>query len=67
VLSRRLEDSIRELCAVVIAAKDTELEPALSDLKAALREHTDGLRKLAAAKLTTHSTSRETTATTLSE
>jgi hypothetical protein len=51
----------------VIAAKDTELEPALSELKAALRQHTECLRKLAAAELITHSATRESAATTLSE
>lgn len=51
--SRRLEDSIRELCAAVIEAKDAEIEPALSELKVALHEHTERLRNLAAA---THKT-----------
>jgi hypothetical protein len=54
--NRRLEDSIRELCAAVIAAKDRELEPALSDLKLALHEHTERLRKLAAVKVARRST-----------
>jgi hypothetical protein len=50
--SRRLEDRIRDLCARVIAAPEDEVEPAISELKSALREHNERLRKLAAAKLT---------------
>jgi|SRR5580700_3924989 hypothetical protein len=48
---RRLDDRIRELCARVITTPATELEPTISALKAALREHTERLRTLAAAKL----------------
>jgi hypothetical protein len=48
---RRLEDRIRDLCAKTVSAPEGELEPIISDLKAALREHTQRLRKLAAAKL----------------
>jgi len=51
VPSRRQEDHIRDLCAKVIAAPETELEPALSELKSALREHTIRLRQMAAAAL----------------
>jgi hypothetical protein len=52
VSGRRLEDRIRELCAKAIAAPGgDELEPALSELKAALHEHTERLRQLAAKKL----------------
>jgi hypothetical protein len=50
--SRRLEDRIRELCAKVIVAREEEVGPAITDLKAALHEHNARLRKLAAAKLT---------------
>ncbi len=50
--SRRLEDHIRDLCAQIIAAPESELEPVLSELKSALHEHSIKLRKLAAEKLT---------------
>jgi len=50
--SRRLDDRIRELCAKVVAATEEEVEPAISELQAALREHTSRLRKLAVTKLT---------------
>ena len=48
---RRLEDRIRDLCAKTVSAPEDELGPIISELKAALREHTQRLRKLAAAKL----------------
>jgi len=51
VPSRRLDDRIRELCAKVTVASETELMPNISALKAALHEHTERLRKLAATKL----------------
>jgi hypothetical protein len=47
---RRLDDRIRELCAKVVAAQETDLEPSISELKAALREHAARLRKLVARK-----------------
>jgi hypothetical protein len=50
---RRLEDRIRELCATALTAEEPQLEIILSELQSALREHTDRLRRLAAAKLTT--------------
>jgi hypothetical protein len=50
---RRLEDRIRELCAMAVKAEGPELELILSELQSALREHTERLRRLAAAKLTT--------------
>ena len=50
---RRLEDRIRELCATAVTAEEPELEIILSQLQSALREHTERLRRLAAAKLTT--------------
>lgn len=49
--SRHLEDHIRDLCAKAIAAPETELEPALSELKSALREHTARLRQMVAENL----------------
>jgi len=45
--SRRLEDRIRELCAVAAAAKDGELKAVHVELKSALSEHTERLRNLA--------------------
>jgi hypothetical protein len=49
--SRRLEDRIRELCAKAVAAPESDLEPVIGELKVALHEHTERLRKLAALKL----------------
>jgi hypothetical protein len=47
-----LEDRIRELCRKVVAAQNTDgFDPALSELKAALQEHTERLRKIAVTKL----------------
>ena len=51
VTAPRLEDRIRTLCVDVIAAEDDHLEPSLSELKAALHQHTERLRKVAAARL----------------
>jgi hypothetical protein len=51
VPSRRLEDRIRQLCADAVAAPASDLEPVITELKAALHEHTERLRKLAASKL----------------
>lgn len=48
---RRLEDRIRDLCSKTLAAPDDELEPLILELKAALREHAERLRRLAAIKL----------------
>lgn len=50
--ARRLEDRIRELCAKVIVAREEDVGPAIAELKSALHEHNDRLRKLAATKLT---------------
>ncbi|HTW32605.1 MAG TPA: hypothetical protein VMD76_13070 [Candidatus Sulfotelmatobacter sp.] len=47
---RRLEDRIRELCARAIIARGHELEVTLEELKVALREHTERLRKAAIGK-----------------
>ena len=44
--SRRLEDRIRDLCAKAVSAEGRELAGILRDLKEALREHADRLRKL---------------------
>jgi hypothetical protein len=40
-----MEDKIRQLCARAIAAGDDDLKDAISELQAALREHTQNLRK----------------------
>jgi hypothetical protein len=42
---RMMEDKIRQLCARAIAAGDDDLKDAISELQAALREHTQHLRK----------------------
>lgn len=44
---RRLEDRIRELCARVIIARGQESERKLEELKVALAEHTERIRKAA--------------------
>jgi hypothetical protein len=46
-----LEDRIRELCAEVVATHEGQLDPVIGELKAALHEHTEHLRKLAAQAL----------------
>ncbi len=45
--SPRSEDYIRELCARAVKAEHCDLEPILEELKTALHEHTERLRKLA--------------------
>ena len=50
-MRRPLEERIRVLCAKIAAGGD-ELElPVIAELKSALHEHTERLRKLAAVKL----------------
>ena len=45
-MSPRMEDRIRELCAKAISAKEgAEMEAALKELRAALSEHIQQLRK----------------------
>jgi len=51
VPSGPLEARVRELCAKVVTANDGELEPAIAELRLALREHNQRLRRLAVAKL----------------
>jgi hypothetical protein len=46
-----LDEEIRELCAKAITAEDGELKVVLSELKSALREHSEFLRKMAAKTL----------------
>lgn len=50
----RLEDRIRELSVRVVDAAEDQIEPYISELKAALREHNGRLRKLAASGLARH-------------
>ena len=52
VPQRRLEDRIQDLAGKAVAAHDPEeLADVLRQLRAALREHADRLRKMAAEKL----------------
>jgi hypothetical protein len=51
VPSRRLEDRIRELCAKVTLVHGSELNAAIDELKAALSEHSNRVRKMAAGGL----------------
>jgi uncharacterized coiled-coil protein SlyX len=49
---RRLEDRIQDLAARAVAARDpVEVNDVIHELRAALHEHADRLRKLAAKKL----------------
>ena len=51
-MNRRLEDRIRDLCALAVAASDDdERELILADLMAALREHNHRLKIKASLKL----------------
>lgn len=44
-----LERRIRELCAQAVAARDTdEVQPILSELREALREHVEQLKRMVA-------------------
>ena len=45
--SRRLEERIRELCTKAITSEDTELPNVMSELRAAMREHVENLRRTA--------------------
>jgi hypothetical protein len=49
--SRRLEDRIRELCAPAIAPNTTNFTDTLAELRSALHEHVEQLRKLARQQL----------------
>ena len=50
-MRRRLADRICELCDRVVNATDDELAPIIKELQAALREHNEQLRQLAAQEL----------------
>jgi hypothetical protein len=45
VPSRRMEDKIRKLCARAVAAGDGDFQKAISELRSALHEHAQELRK----------------------
>ena len=49
--SRRLEEQIRELCALATAAKTTNFAEVLAELRSALHEHAEQLRRLARQQL----------------
>lgn len=46
-----MEDRIRDLCAKVVAAPESELQPVLTELQLALRDHTTRLRQMVAENL----------------
>jgi hypothetical protein len=51
-MSRRLEDRIRELCARAVVTSDLdELDTILKQLRPALRQHIELLRRLAVERL----------------
>jgi hypothetical protein len=51
VPSRRLEDRIRELCALAVGANASNFAETLAELRSALHEHTEQLRRLARQQL----------------
>jgi len=51
VPSRRLEDRIRVLCALAIAGNTTNFAEVLMELRSALHEHAEQLRKMARQQL----------------
>jgi hypothetical protein len=51
VMRRHLEDHIRELCSKAVSAPDNELGPIIKELQAALHEHNERIKRLAAQKL----------------
>ena len=63
VPASRLDDRIRQLCARVVTSGEEDLGPAISELKAALREHNRRLRKLAADTIAFLWSSREEAST----
>ena len=48
---RRLDDRIRELCRHVVEANDDEFTNVLSELRCAMHEHIERLRKMAIQQL----------------
>lgn len=57
--SRRLDDRIRDLCARIGIASDDEQKLLLPQLKSAIREKIERIRKLAATKLVGGSNHKE--------
>jgi hypothetical protein len=51
VLSTDLEDRIRELCAKAVASDDTDFQSVTSELRSAMREHIERVRKMAVQQL----------------
>jgi len=51
VPSHHLEDRIRNLCTEAVASDDTQFPNAMEELRSALREHIEHVRKLAAKQL----------------
>jgi hypothetical protein len=51
VSSRRLEDRIRELSRKALTAKDSELEAVFAELRTALHQHIERIRRFATMKL----------------
>jgi hypothetical protein len=49
--ARRLEDRVRELCGQAAVAQEPELNPILMELRSALREHTERMRRKALERL----------------
>ncbi len=45
--SQPLEDRIRELCAKVVSAEDSEFSVVMSELRSAISEQIEGIRTLA--------------------
>ena len=55
VVNRRLQDRIRELCALAVACHDDdERDSILAELRSALHEHTARLKRKAVLKLVEH-------------
>ena len=53
-MNRRLQDRIRELCALAVACHDDERDLILAELRSALHEHTARLKRKAVLKLVEH-------------
>jgi hypothetical protein len=60
VVNRRLADRIRELCALAVVARhDDERDLILAELRSALHEHSERLKKTAVLKLVEHEDDRQ--------
>ena len=51
VPSTRLEDRIRELCAQAVASDETNFQSIISELRSAMREQIERVRKMAIQQL----------------